>query len=277
MIDVTPHKAEAFLHLNTFAGQRPLDGQVVTRYANYMKECKFRVAEIALAMAPDGVQYLFNGQHVCNAGILSGCTFKASYQEYVAPTNTDLWRLFGTFDTHRGRSETNIIKAARGLFVHQELSVIPLAVLKLTGAALLYLGEGTSPRFGINPLSKSDKPELVDAHTEETLLVHSYVMQSAFPLRVAVVVALLATFRANAAKAQEFWDRVTIGDNLKRGTPQYNLHKYLIQPTDHNRGGLKTHTRYYKTCVAWWNSFVDGTNRRVVNVQAMKSLPEVKG
>jgi len=276
-IEVPPHKAEALLQMNTFAGQRPKSPRTVDCYASLMKDGRFRVAEIAVVEMPNGTRYLMNGQQTCQAGIISQVTFKASYQEYSCETDQDLWQLYGSFDTYRGRTEANIMLAARGLFQNAELHEIPVRVLQQSAAALLYLGNDRLPRFNERTLTKTDKANLADQHKDEVLLINQYTAVASISLKVAVVAALLATFRKNPDKARPFWDRVLIGDHLERGTPQYHLHRFLASPGASVNGGLKGHTIRYKTCIAWWNSFIDGGTRKTVKVEAMKTLPEVKG
>jgi len=277
-IDVAPHKAESLIRLNTFQGQRPMSPRVINTYANLMLTDRFRVAEIAVAVMPDGTQYLMNGQHTCQSGIMAKKTFKASYQEYSCETDQDLWMLFGSFDVHRARSESNIMKAARGLFENEELNAVPLRVLQVSASALLYLGSGMTPNFATRALTKVDKASLVDKHKEDVLITHEYCSHFGKSMQVGVVIALMATFRKNPGKARVFWDRVILGDKLERGTPQYALNHFLYALAGKvPNGGMSGHITRYKTCVAWWNSFIDGTNRSVVKIKAMKTLPEVYG
>jgi len=277
-IEVSPRKAEEFLRFNTFPGQRPMNPRTVKTYTTLLKDGRFRVGEVALAKTPDGRQYLMNGQQTCQASMMAEVGFTACYQEYVCLTDHDLWMLFGSFDGHCARSEANVMKAARGLFQNKELNDMSIQVLQLCASALLYLRIDTSPSFSEKPATKTDKANLVDQHKDEVLLVNEYVQLGGARLKVAVVVAMLATFRKNPVKARLFWDRVIGGDKLERGTPQYNLHNFLASssPTA-GTGGLHGHTTRYKTCIAWWNSFVEGTSRMTVKVEAMKTLPEVKG
>jgi len=279
-IEVSPRKAEEFLHLNTFPGQRPMSPRKVNTYASLLKEGRFRVAEVALAKTPDGRQYLMNGQQTCQASMMSQIGFTACYQEYDCLTDRDLYALFGSFDVHGVRSEIDLIRGVRGLFKHKELNELGLQVLQLCSSALFYLGDGISPNFSNKANTKIAKAMLVDQDNvkDEVLMVNEYVQLGGARPKVAVVVAMLATFRKNPVKARLFWDRVIGGDKLERGSPQYNLHNFLASssPTA-GTGGLHGHTTRYKTCIAWWNSFVEGTSRMTVKVEAMKTLPEVKG
>jgi len=276
-IDVTPHKAESLLKFNTFVGQRAMSPRTITTYADLMKAGRFRVAEIGMAVLPDGTMYLVNGQQTCHAGVLSQETFKASYQEYACDTDQDLWMLYGSFDVHRARSEGNIIKSAQNLYKHEELHSVPIKVLQLSAASLLYLGKGTSPNFATRPATKTDKALLPDENKDDVLLLNDYCSLWGRVLKVGVAVALLATFRKNPNKAVAFWDRVLVGDKLERGTPQYQLHKFLTLDNGATTTGYAGHVLRYAKCIAWWNSFVEGKPRHAVTVQAMKSLPEVKG
>ena len=83
----------------------------------------------------------------------------------------------------------------------------------------------------------------------------------------------------NGEKCAEFWNRVLIGDELKKNTPQFNLHHIL------NGGVTKIKTRaysghnfndiVYKVCVSWFNSWVTKDNRQSVKLAAMERMPVV--
>jgi len=274
----SPRKSEEMLKFNTFAGQRNKRPPTVSTYAELITAERFGVATVAIAIMPDGTRMLVDGQHTLSSSVMSQKSIKVSYQEYTCENEEDLWRLYAIFNTELSRTEADIMRSLHGLFKNPELNHVPTQILQLCSSALLYLRDGTTPLFSVKPQTKTIKPALVDTHPDEVFLIKRYADLAGTRPKVAVVVAILATHRKNPAKAQEFWDRVIGGDKLERGTPQYNLHKFLTSPVAVSSNcGQTGHTIRYKTCIAWWNSFIEGTPRTVVKLQAMKSLPEVKG
>jgi len=269
---LTALKAAELLKLNTFPGQRAMIEFVVQTRMGQITDGTFREAEVVLGTAPDGAIYLMNGQHTCEACTRLGTTIDIWYAEYECETDSDVWKLFASFDTHLGRSQKQVMKAARGLFEHQELHEVRLEVLQLCGAALYALGDGVTPNFNTKGMGKVDRVVAVDKFAKEVMVIDGYVPQSAIRLKVAIVTAILVTFRLNAKRAREFWDRVIIGDDLKRDTPQHRLNQYLTG--DHNpaKGG-SMHAIIYKNCIGFWNSFMSGDDRQVVHARAMKEFP----
>ena len=270
---LTAVKAAELLKFNTFLGQRAMIEFVVQTRMGQITDGTFREAEVVLGTAPDGAIYLMNGQHTCEACRRLGTTIDIWYAEYECETDTDMWKLFASFDTHLGRSQRQIMKAARGLFVHEELHGVRLEVLQLCGAALYALGAGLIPNFNTKGMGKVDRVAAVDTFAKEVIVIDGYVPQSAIRLKVSIVTAILVTFRVNAKRGREFWDRVLIGDDLKRDTPQHRLNKYLTGDSKPLKGG-SMHAIIYKTCIGFWNSFMDGDDRQSVKARAMKELPQ---
>jgi len=65
---VTPKEAEHdFLAINNFPGQRDKNPSKSRSYADGMSDGSFRCAPIDIATGPNGVKYLMNGQHTCDA------------------------------------------------------------------------------------------------------------------------------------------------------------------------------------------------------------------
>jgi hypothetical protein len=281
---VTPRKSEGFLQINTFSGQRPLIEGIAQRYGRAMADGRFRRGEVAVAICPDGSRVLMNGQHQCRGSVVSDASFKATVDLYKCPTWEDVWHLFGTFDVHRVRSSGNIMKAASGLFANEALRVLPQRLLNVCGGALAALGGGTKPVFKIPNEDRLRRPELVEQYADDVLRIASYPPDTIPFLRIPVVAAMIVTFRLNPEKAREFWDRVLLGDNLRRHSPQWRLRNALSVPSgkslrNSTKSLLDSRVRagaVYATCIVWWNTFLEGVDRHAVKIGAMKSLPEAR-
>lgn len=284
--DITPKEAEAFLALNNFPGQRPLNQLKARQYADFMEQGTMRPIDIAVMTMPSGINYLANGQHVCTGEIIYGKPFPARIDYYKCETDRDAWLLFGTFDVQGPRTEGHIVKAARGLFENQNLHTIPLRTLQSLGAALFFIeaGDGKRPDFRAKVPARSCKADAIDRNAEEVLRA-AFVIRSenkGSPMsRVGVATAIVMTNRAAEGKSLLFWDQVRTGENLKRSDPAYKLREWLRNPTERNHtaggGGLAGHYAQYAMCITWWNAFITGDDRKIVKLAAMKTLPEVLG
>lgn len=284
--DITPKEAEAFLKLNDFPGQRPLNQLKARQYCDFMENGTMRPVDVAVMTMPNGIKHLANGQHVLTGIIKYGNPFPARIDYYKCETETDAWHLFSTFDTHASRTDRHIAKAARGLLENEAMRTIPLRVLSSCAAALFYVNSGKDgrPDFTARPNSKTEKVDGLNANDTE-------VLEAAFiigpesngnnPLtRVGVVAAIIMSAKANAKSAHKFWEAVRTGENLTRSHPAYKLREWLREPVSRhmsNDGARGNHMIQYIVCISWWNSFVTNQPRTSVKVSAMKEIPAVIG
>jgi hypothetical protein len=94
--------------------------------------------------------------------------------------------------------------------------------------------------------------------------------------KVAITAAMIATYRSNKAAADEFWSLVAEG-----ATPGLT-HKFrdrlLKNEIGRNNvgGGHNKSRLIYAECIAYWNSWMRGEDRRKVMVAAMKDIPKVE-
>lgn len=281
---ISPQRCEQFLKLNTFEGQRPLSADTVQDYAQQMSAGAFGRANVGVAKKSfnGGEQVIVNGQHTLTAAVKAGVALFATIDYFDCQARDDLWRLFGTYDVHRQRTEGHIIKAARGLFKSQFLQKTPIQVLRLTGAALVALGGGTKPNFGTRAASKVKKPELVQKHEADVMVVASYYEKAtARLLTTPVVAAIIATHRVNSDKAADFWERVVWGDKLDRKTPQYELRQKLLNPASMYSSSVTSGPAkmqvVYNYCASWWNSYVTGQERKSVKAGAINGVVALEG
>ena len=76
-VRITPKRAEELLRLNTYAGQRNKSPAHIQDLAQKMVDGRFHNGQIAILV--NGSTFLADGQHQCEAGIVSGTTFPACF------------------------------------------------------------------------------------------------------------------------------------------------------------------------------------------------------
>jgi len=282
-IDV--EEAKSLLASNNFEGQRKLNLEKVKQYSELMKSGKMRDVDIAIATDRNSIKWLMNGQHVLSAIVLSGRPHPSIIQHYKCNTDDDLWKLFATFDVHQSRTDPQIMRGARGRFKNTLLRETPLSILHICGTGLFALSYGERPRF-TRSVSKTQKPELVEKHSNEVLWVANINPRQTtettgrFMERVGVVTAMIATYRANQEKATEFWTVVRDNEMLRKDDPRRKLHDALLitagSPKNTYGHGTGSHIAIYSACVLWWNTWISGDKRTMIKLRAMKEIPLVK-
>lgn len=270
---VTPDEARHFLAINNFEGQRAMNPLKARYYADLIRDRLMRPPNIATAILNDGQKVLMNGQHCCQAIIISGKPFPCTIEHYKCDTAEDAWLLFASFDVHATRTEGHIMKAARGLF-NDNLKSIPLRTLQSAGSALFILGEGDNPRFTGQPSNKAIKPKLV-SENEDIVNWLSQFSDENYLVKVPVFCAMIATYRANQDAAKEFWGGIKDGDNLYGLTRSFRDLLMGNQLGINNCGGGHNRSRaIYIACICYWNSWMAGETRKQVKIAAMKDLPK---
>jgi hypothetical protein len=264
---VTVRRAEELMRINTFPGQRAISPWHVQSYIQQIGDGTFRLGHIAVARFR-GKEYLMNGQHQCQAVVQSGMKIQATYEFYECEATDDLWKLFATFDCIRTRTDRQIMAAARPLFRIEPLRDVPFKLLGAAGTALLYLGSGTRPSFGVRAMSKAQKGALIEQYADDVLWLAGFNHEARRLITVAVAMAMIVTHRVSGDKADPFWERVLIGDDLRKETPQWSLHRALTgnitAKAGQGVGGAGGNQRIrmiYGLCIAWWNSFATGEKR----------------
>lgn len=278
---VTPEKAKEYLeNYNKWEGQKPLRDWWVKTLIGRFTVGLFTTGDIAFACYKDN-KLLVNGQHTCTMAVEGGITFPAVVETYDCEERIDIAHLYAQFDANSPRSDRNVMMASRP-FLSPDLRHINLMILSVCGTALLYLGGGTRPSFGKKALAKSDKVDLVKKYKNDVIVTSRYWSDTKLGnkrLTVGLATAIIATFRAYPNKAAEFWDRVIFGDELKRGSPQYNLNKALgsIKEVVHKSIGFGAgfQRAIYSLCVAWFNSFIKNDGRKAVKLGAMDKIPNI--
>ena len=139
----------------------------------------------------------------------------------------DIFLLFSEIDRGMPRSQTDITRAGRQI-MPSDLLEINAGCVGMYGAAILMAPtEGRSPVFGSRAISPQNRVRAVCANPEEAQFLHRYYGYMLCN-RVAVRMAMVATFRADADRAQRFWDGVFRPDYFPVADPRKQLHTLLL-------------------------------------------------
>jgi hypothetical protein len=272
---VTPRECEEFLAINNFPGQRQINPVKARRYGELLMAGRLRPVDIAIATLPDGTKVLVNGQHVCTGCVQTGLPMNAVLSYYKCEELRDAWELFASFDVHASRTQSQIFKAARGLFSNEELREVPLRVLQTAGSALAALLTPV-PNF-LPSVEKSAKVALTEDHADEVLWLASFDTEADHMIRVGCYAAMVATRRRDAADAEKFWRKVQSGVGFKSLTdPERKVNHFLQKNSKWTAPNSRTmHFAVYVTCIAWWNTWRRGESRTSVKIKSMKVMPEI--
>lgn len=289
--EITVKRAESLIKLNTFEAQRPPSKDHISFLVQQMVAGMFRRGEISIAKFQDK-EILVNGQHQLRAIIEFEKTVPATVDVFRCDTNSDLWHLFATFDSHKSRTQHDVIRAARPLFSSEALKQMELRVLNLCSSAIAFLAAGeflngeSIPNFtGIGKYiskngGKAGKVALLEKHVDDAIFVNRlFTTDSKYLFTNASVTAMISSRRANRTRAEEFWTAVMSGENLIKGTPQFALHKSLNEASRKRltSGGQDAVQSLYILCIVWWNSYISEEKRNAVKVASIKKIPGTLG
>lgn len=272
--DVTPEMALTLLAIN-FKGQRPLNPRKVSSYVELADAGRMRTISVDIAILPDGSKALVNGQHTLNMIVSRGKRHHAIITNWRCDTDEDVWRLFGSFDTHPPRTQRHIMMAARGLLTDSKLREVDCNVLAAVGSALFIIGDGTGEPQWQTCEDKSVKVSLVDQHPEEVRFIDGLKDNSTRHLmRIGVIAAMIATWRISKSAALTFWRKVLYSENLSKGEPEWQLSRALERASHSSRG--RNGQKYdYANSICWWNAWRDPEQKRkTVKVAAMIKSPK---
>lgn len=279
VIKLTPAKAEEFLRMNTFPGQRALSDKHVNFLVKKMEDGRFRTAEVCIASNGKNIDYLMNGQHTCHGVIRYGKTVDCVLERYHCETFEDFGVLYNQFEG-KGRTQAQSVKAM-GYVLGLEW---PMKIQQLVVSAGIII---KGPAFEF----KSDRDERVR-------LLHEYrafgdwlcgiiADPAVMKLRVStkhvqrapVVAAMLLTFNKNKHDATMFWEKVATGEELVRLDPEYRLREFLQTSIMTMRSGTyriaSKHEMIYKS-IRCWNAFRKGETIRNLKYSPDSEIPEVK-
>lgn len=274
MVKITPAMALELLEkYNVYGGQRNIKLQWLAYLKQQLVDGLFIKGWIVFADLPDGTRVLVNGQHQLTACVQTGIPFHADMDYYDADTPDDVWLLYSKIDAARPRSEQDVMKAAKQVFKSEALRNIDNTTLSNCGTALKFLADGVEPNFHVKRYGKEEKVLLVQEYEDDVLFVKSMLVDSQCKRTTPAITAAMIACRRVSAKASYFWVRVLGGHDLEKNSPEWRLHKEMQQGMSipQKMIGSLRHARQWNLAIAWWNSFITGTDRQYVRLDSLKS------
>lgn len=260
-VRITPKRAEELLRLNTYAGQRNKSPAHIRELAEKMVDGRFHNGQVAVVV--NGSTYLADGQHQCEASIVSGTTFPATYLEFIAEkgdSKEDLAEVFAQFNVDRSRTRGDI---AWIYGCQVGMHEWPRKCVTLCNTALGWIAGGFGEGGG--RIGKDESARLLSAKKASCTFVRDIVFtvdskQSRHLQRSPVVAAMIATHAKDSAAAAEFWTAVRDGDMLRKSDPRAVIRDFLLRTSvalGAGARGDKTTVgarEMYGKCVAAWNA-----------------------
>ncbi len=279
-ITVTLAKAQEFLDINEYSGQRRRRIRGVNELKAKLLDGKFHLGQIAV-IHNDGVSLLANGQHQCMAAIQAGKSFRAILQEWTveaSDTNRDVASVFSQYNVDVGRTRADIA------WIHAcqcGMEDWPRKVVVLCNTSLGWL-ENRAQKTGYHTTSKEDNAELLGHYRKECefLLRMLANVENRFPkhmMRSPVAAAMIGTWRKNRESAETFWAAVRDGEMLRRGSPAKKLRDWLILATVKTGGQDRKvvgHLEMFVKCIHAWNAHRKGKTT-MLNYFAKSPIPPV--
>lgn len=282
---VNPKKAEEFLAINTYPGQRPRSERHSQELAEKMIDGRFHVGEIAVIN--NGKPILANGQHQCAASIISGKPFQAVVQEYTiekGDTKEDVARVFAQFNVDRARSRGDI---AWIYGCQMGMESWPRKCVTLCNTALGWLETGC-PDKGYNAMSKDANALLLGKNKKQCEFIRQMLFDGngahRHLVRASIVAAMISTWNKSRSDAEVFWSAVRDGDMLRQGEPTFVLREYLMRTSVNFGAGANAAGKQpvgfrelYVKAIFAWNAYRSGEEKlRLLRYNQSHPLPKVK-
>lgn len=262
---VTPKKAEEFLKYNTYAGQRNKSPAHIRELAAKMTDGRFHNGQIATVN--NGSVFLADGQHQCEAVIVSGQKVPATMLEFFVDkgdTKEDVARIFAQFNVDRSRSRGDI---AWIYGCNIGMADWPRQCVTLCNTALGWIASGHGSAGGKTALDRDANARLLSAKKSSCSFVRQVIYgekqstDAKHLLRAAVAAAMIVTHTKAASDAEVFWMAVRDGDMLKRSDPAFALREFLRGAACSYGGGHRSERdavsarEMYARCVHGWNAY----------------------
>lgn len=282
LIKVTPKKAAEFLKSNNYPGQRAKVQRHINELAEKMEDGRFNTGQVAIVVGLDGVTYLADGQHQCEACILSGVQFSAVYMHFTVEKGDSkqaIAEVFAQFNGHRARSRGDI---AWIYGAHIGMADWSRKCVQLCNSALGWIAGGFG-ESGTILLSKDENARLLAAKKSACTFVYrtafnGHVKTARHLARSPVAAAMLVTFDKNLLLAEEFWEAVRDGEMIKRSDPRMTLREFLVnssvKSTSAKGGAAVSQREMYVKCIHAWNAYLSGKTTSL-KYYANKPIPQV--
>lgn len=271
VINFTKERAFAYLELDTFQGERPVNENHVQFLYNEWSGGRFMWGHVILCQGDlNGKRYRLNGQHTAwmrvncdeNVFVKKGEEPRVREVVYAVENEDQLRTLYSTFDRNKTRTPGHVFKALlAGTSYAQDVWTSMLPTM-LGGMRLWQVEEKDKLMVTAN-----DMAALVSDRYEQLFRIVGIYWQQHYGdarwiKRSAVIAALFATFEAAGGKAPEFWDPVFNGLNLSdKSDPRYALRKFF----ETHKQSLKSSTALfasaedsYRIAILAWNKWRSG-------------------
>ena len=259
---LTVEKAKKLLDVNTYVGQRDLIPIHVQTLEKAIEDGTFIGGEIGIAnLKYNGNQkVLVNGQHQSHVVIQTGKPVHVIWKEFECYDPEDLALLYRSFDNHRSRSLSDVLKPeAQALGITWPSRIVSLV---LSGAILKEGRKTTVKNDKVELLRNYIRPgEFIDSLlTDKNKVMRKMVRHM---LRAPVIAAIMLTWEKSQSDSRIFWSSVRDGENLTKLDPAFKLREFLtIANVFSGRGAAKTRYAIPKEmtsrCINAWNAFRKG-------------------
>jgi hypothetical protein len=260
-VRITPKRAEELLRLNTYAGQRNKSPMHIQELAEKMKDGRFHNGQVAIVI--NGSTFLADGQHQCEASIVSGVTFPATMLEFYAEkgdSKEDIAEVFAQFNVDRSRTRGDI---AWIYGCQVGMHEWPRKCVTLCNSALGWIAGGFG-EGGVR-LGKDENARLLSAKKSACTFVRDIAFsgdpkQSRHLQRGAVVAAMIVTQQKDAEAARAFWEAVRDGDMLRKSDPCAVIRDFLLRTSVALGAGARGDKvtvgarEMFGKCIAAWNA-----------------------
>lgn len=281
---VTPKKAEELLRLNTYKGQRNKSARHIQELAAKMEDGRFHMGSIAVIN--NGSSFLADGQHQCEAAIMSGKSFDAAFVEYTCEdddSKEDIAEVFAQYNVDRPRSRGDIAWIY-GCQIGMEEWPRRCVTLCNTALGMLQCGfNNGAPR-----MSRDENARLLSTQRSQCQFIYDLLFRECdisncakHMNRSPVVAAMMATFKKNKSEAEVFWTAVRDGDMLKKTDPAFKLRDFLMNNSVGFGAGARSSKEtvsareMFGRCIIAWNAYRSGGTTNLKFFPS-KPLPQPK-
>ena len=231
---------DELLEKNTYIGQRKLDLKTVLYYAGLMRAGGFHTPTAVLMFGPDGKEEIANGQHFLHAIKTNTVPMLMRVDRYACDGEEDKAALFSTFDSQKHRTNNDHVQSRRHCY-SDNLGAIPTGFLSRCGSALHYVRDGViRVRSGVSGRKEGEGADhiakLLHNENPKLLVWLNQCRKSAGKpgkktVELAILCAMITTWRSKKTKAEEFWGGVCSGTGERTGSIPFKLRDMLISGT----------------------------------------------
>lgn len=240
---IGPDEAAALLTTNT--GNRKLRKDRVENYASAMEAGRWMLTGEAIKVDTTG--RLLDGQHRLAAVIKSGATIEAVVcrglgEETFKVLDSGMARTVGDAFGTMGKVNGNVIAATVNLVLAYEQGNVT----------------SSRRRHAVNRAVTIDRYMLDPEGFDHVALRSEHHWRRKFPQIISSVAAALCFIQP---EAEEFVERVVVGNNLDVGDPRLALRNYLINSAVLGR---RSQASMFSAHIYSWNAYAEGREQRLV-------------